>query len=94
MGFCFRYHSLAPMYYRGAQAAIVVYDITNQVNINLYLCSFVYRTYLSNVDIDQVLRPRFWETLNSSVLIVVFLRTHLVVQKRGSKSFSAKRPQL
>lgn len=27
---CYRYHSLAPMYYRGAQAAIVVYDITNQ----------------------------------------------------------------
>ena len=27
--FDFRYHSLAPMYYRGAQAAIVVYDITN-----------------------------------------------------------------
>ncbi|KAF8358534.1 hypothetical protein PRIPAC_93529 [Pristionchus pacificus] len=26
-----RYHSLAPMYCRGAQAAIVVYDITNQV---------------------------------------------------------------
>lgn len=25
-----RYHSLAPMYYRGAQAAIVVYDIQNQ----------------------------------------------------------------
>ena len=25
-----RYHSLAPMYYRDAQAAIVVYDITNQ----------------------------------------------------------------
>uniref|UniRef100_A0A8C4Z583 RAB5A, member RAS oncogene family, b n=1 Tax=Gadus morhua TaxID=8049 RepID=A0A8C4Z583_GADMO len=25
-----RYHSLAPMYYRGAQAAIVVYDITNE----------------------------------------------------------------
>ena len=25
-------HSLAPMYYRGAQAAIVVYDITNQVS--------------------------------------------------------------
>ena len=24
-----RYHSLAPMYYRGAQAAIVVYDITS-----------------------------------------------------------------
>jgi len=27
--FSIRYHSLAPMYYRGAQAAIVVYDITN-----------------------------------------------------------------
>jgi GTPase SAR1 family protein len=27
-----RYHSLAPMYYRGAQAAIVVYDITNTVS--------------------------------------------------------------
>ena len=26
----YRYHSLAPMYYRGAQAAVVVYDITNQ----------------------------------------------------------------
>ena len=27
-----RYHSLAPMYYRGAAAAIVVYDITNRVS--------------------------------------------------------------
>lgn len=26
----YRYHSLAPMYYRGAQAAIVVYDIQNR----------------------------------------------------------------
>ncbi|KAI5930403.1 Ras-related protein Rab-5B [Manis javanica] len=26
-----QYHSLTPMYYRGAQAATVVYDITNQV---------------------------------------------------------------
>jgi GTPase SAR1 family protein len=24
-----RYHSLAPMYYRGAQAAIIVYDVTS-----------------------------------------------------------------
>ncbi|KAL2539247.1 Ras-related protein RABF2a [Abeliophyllum distichum] len=28
-----RYHSLAPMYYRGAAAAIVFYDITNMVAI-------------------------------------------------------------
>ena len=27
-----RYRSLAPMYYRGATAAIVVYDITKKVN--------------------------------------------------------------
>ncbi len=27
-----QYHSLAPMYYRGAAAAIVVYDITRKVN--------------------------------------------------------------
>ena len=26
-----RFRSLAPMYYRGAQAALVVYDITNLV---------------------------------------------------------------
>jgi len=26
-----RFNSLAPMYYRGAQAALVVYDITNEV---------------------------------------------------------------
>jgi len=27
-----RYHSLTPMYYRGAQAAIVVFDITSQTS--------------------------------------------------------------
>ncbi|KAJ0020605.1 hypothetical protein Pint_31999 [Pistacia integerrima] len=28
-----RYHSLAPMYYKGASAAIIVYDITNQARV-------------------------------------------------------------
>lgn len=31
--FFFQYHSLAPMYYRGAAAAIVVYDITRKVRL-------------------------------------------------------------
>ena len=26
-----RYHALAPMYYRGAAAAVIVYDITSKV---------------------------------------------------------------
>jgi Ras-related protein Rab-5C len=30
MTFFIRYHSLAPMYYRGAQAAIIVYDISSR----------------------------------------------------------------
>ncbi|KAK4435126.1 Ras-related protein RAb [Sesamum alatum] len=29
-----RYHNLAPMYYRGAAAAIIVYDITNQASFD------------------------------------------------------------
>jgi len=29
-----RYHSLAPMYYRGAAAAIIVYDITSTDSFN------------------------------------------------------------
>ncbi|CAM9551792.1 unnamed protein product, partial [Laminaria digitata] len=29
-----RYRSLAPMYYRGAAAAIVVYDVTNKASVS------------------------------------------------------------
>jgi len=37
-----RYHSLTPMYYRGAAAAIVVYDITNAVStMQTYLLELV-----------------------------------------------------
>lgn len=35
-----RYHSLAPMYHRGAAAAVVVYDISNMVATD-YLWSFL-----------------------------------------------------
>ena len=31
-----KYHSLAPMYYRGAAAAIIVYDITRAVSVNKF----------------------------------------------------------
>lgn len=43
-----RYHSLAPMYYRGAAAAIVVYDITNQVvqTSNTFVVLFLYFVFL------------------------------------------------
>lgn len=38
-----RYRSLAPMYYRGAAAAVIVFDITKKVfiNINKYLYLFI-----------------------------------------------------
>ena len=32
-----RFHSLAPMYYRNAPAAVVVYDITNHVSGHTFL---------------------------------------------------------
>ena len=38
------YHSLAPMYYRGAQAAIVVYDVTKQVLL-CHICSYCLSSY-------------------------------------------------
>lgn len=34
--FYLQYRSLAPMYYRGASAAIIVYDITREVSVRLY----------------------------------------------------------
>lgn len=34
--FHLQYRSLAPMYYRGASAAIIVYDITREVSVRLY----------------------------------------------------------
>jgi GTPase SAR1 family protein len=36
-----KYHSLAPMYYRGSAAAIVVYDITRKVCFGFFLLRFV-----------------------------------------------------
>ena len=40
-----RFHSLAPMYYRGAQAAIVVYDITSAVKLFSF---YFYQTIFFN----------------------------------------------
>ena len=43
-----RYRSLTPMYYRGAQAAIVVYSITD--NVRIFVASLdMYQNYYSHV---------------------------------------------
>jgi len=36
---CWQYRALAPMYYRGAAAAIIVYDITQEVMITVWIVS-------------------------------------------------------
>lgn len=36
----FQFHSLAPMYYRGSAAAVIVYDITKLVRTKLHSRSF------------------------------------------------------
>lgn len=44
-----RFHSLAPMYYRNAQAAIIVYDITKSVCSVLLCCCFCYTSFLTHI---------------------------------------------
>jgi len=34
-----RYDSIAPIYYKGADAALIVYDITSKVRSDRFLCS-------------------------------------------------------
>ena len=54
-----RYRSLAPMYYRGAAAAIVVYDITKKVLLALV-------TVVQCVDYE----PRYYEDIQILLLTI------------------------
>jgi hypothetical protein len=63
-----RYRSLAPMYYRGAAAAIVVFSVTDRVRVVLILpinCSFVSFYLLFQL---LVLSERMW-SLRASGLV-------------------------
>ena len=73
-----RYRSLAPMYYRGAQAAIVVYDITHAVCAMLFhFLSFVLVLSFSFL---------FWERLLSDTAF--FWKGKAVGQRTQKKSQS------
>ena len=39
-----RHHGLAPMYYTGTQAAIIVYDITDRVSSYQEKCNNIYKS--------------------------------------------------
>ncbi|KAG6486208.1 hypothetical protein ZIOFF_054778 [Zingiber officinale] len=56
-----RYHSLTPMYYRGAAAAIVVYDISSMSAMahTLPLVLVVYMSYLA-LSQDSFIRAQKW----------------------------------
>ena len=41
-----RYHSIVPMFYRGAQAAVVVYDITKRVHIIFWIILYYVENFL------------------------------------------------
>jgi GTPase SAR1 family protein len=76
------YHSLAPMYYRGAQAAIVVYDITSKVFSHYSHCSWLIKKEEPLCDINiQLLSVLF-----VCVCVCVLVRIHSNGLKRGWKN--------
>lgn len=77
-----RYHSLAPMYYRGAQAAIVVYDIQNQD-------SFVRaQTWVKELQRQVTLsfEIHFREALLSIVALFLQASPNIVIALAGNKA--------
>ncbi|KAK8660562.1 hypothetical protein V6N13_051484 [Hibiscus sabdariffa] len=81
-----KYHSLAPMYYRGAAAAIVLYNVTSSVTCLIDTSRSLY--YVLSVDADQLLKMLPGKEASISILVLLgyefMTRTGLKKVEQGS----------